>query len=80
LIAQLNAVTTIPLTCVASAHTSGYFNGAGNTGACTNGNEMNEQQCKDFAAANGYSWHGTGHWHQDYPNCQGDTTGSIGIW
>jgi hypothetical protein len=38
---------------------------------------MNEQQCKDFAAANGYNFHATGSWHQDYPNCQGDTSGSI---
>jgi hypothetical protein len=52
-------------------------NGVGNTGACTNGDEMNEQQCQDFAAANGYDFLGTGHWVSDYPNCMGDTSGSI---
>jgi hypothetical protein len=35
-------------------------NGAGNTGVCGRGNEMNEQQCKDFAAASGYTFHTTG--------------------
>jgi hypothetical protein len=51
-------------------------NGVGNTGACTNGDEMNEQQCKDFAAANGL-FQGTGHWVSDYPNCMGDTSGNV---
>jgi hypothetical protein len=38
---------------------------------------MNEQECKAAAADMGYSFHGTGSWDADYPNCQGDETGSI---
>jgi hypothetical protein len=47
-------------------------NGAVNTGSCAIGNSMNEQECKDFAAAQGHSSYNTGSWDSDYPNCQGD--------